>query len=123
MSLIALVLIVVLNWQQGDNKSVCQSTEQSQASVAILQTEHHEEATLTDSTQLYRICSSRPQRVVPSNGHKSERTYEPCNVLARRKIVAPLNILYDSRRRQETTPFCMSVSRKYYVIALRHLIC
>ena len=85
--------------------------------------QHHHEATLTDASQLYRVCSSRPQRILPSQGSKTERTITPFgNFALRQHIVNHFNSYYDSRSRQETAPFCMSASRDYYVIALRHII-
>ena len=79
------------------------------------------EATLTDASTLYRVCSSRPQRLIPSHGSKTERTVHPSGCV-RRHIVKPLQSVYDSRRRLETAPFCLSASCLYYVIALRHII-
>ena len=85
--------------------------------------QHHHEATLTDASQLYRVCSSRPQRILPSQGSRTERTITPFGNLAlRQHIVKHLYTYYDSRCRQETAPFCMSASRDYYVIALRRII-
>ena len=85
--------------------------------------QHHHEATLTDASQLYRVCSSRPQRILPSQGSKTERTITLFgNFALRQHIVKHFNSYYDSRSRQETAPFCMSASRDYYVIALRHII-
>ena len=82
----------------------------------------HHEATLTDASQTYRICSSRPQRITPSQGSKTERYVTPYSSFTRQHNVKHLYSFYDSRQRHETAPFCLSVSRDYYVIALRHII-
>ena len=89
----------------------------------IPQQQHHHEATLTDASQLYRVCSSRPQRILPSQVSKTERTITPFgNFALRQHIVKHFNSYYDSKCRQEMAPFRMSASRDYYVIALRHII-
>lgn len=95
--------------------------EQQDATVVTPQDSRHYEATLTDATSLYRICSSRPQRLLPTHGSNTGRTIHPCDFV-RRNIVKPLHFLHDSRRRLETAPFCLSASCLYYVIALRHII-
>ncbi|MBR1389641.1 MAG: hypothetical protein IJ569_08485 [Prevotella sp.] len=116
-------LSVVLNWQ-GLTFAPEQLTahgRQSAGTVMSPQKHQHHEATLTDATSLYRVCSSRPQRLLPTQGSKTERTANPCGFV-RRHIVKPLQFLHDSRRRLETAPFSLSVSCHYYVIALRHII-
>lgn len=84
---------------------------------------HVPEATLTDAAGLYRICSSRPQRVAPTHGAGSQRTSGSVSAAARRHNVSLLNPCYDSRCRRKTAPFCTSAPRHYYVIALRHILC
>ena len=120
--LIVLLLAALTNWQ-GDNSGQTSKPEEL-SSVAMLVPQDHQqhEAVLTDASTLYRMCSSRPQRVLPSQGAKSKQNiFPPCH-LSRRHVVEPLKFLHDGRRRRETAPFCPSVSRLYYVIALRHII-
>jgi hypothetical protein len=119
--LASLLLTVLSNWQTADAVSVEVPVVELSAPAFVPQNHNHHEATLTDATNLYRVCSSRPQRVVPSHGSSSERSAGPCP-LARRRIVEPLNSFFDSRRRLETAPFRLSASCKYYVYALRHII-
>ena len=121
MALLVAALAVLLNWQGKDVTVFQQGHDRPAASVVIPQDDRHHEATLTDATSLYRVCSSRPQRIVPSHCSKTERNYSPCG-FARYQFVKPLNTLYDTRRRLETAPFCLSASCHYYVIALRHII-
>ena len=122
-ALCAMFLTVMFNWQSSSDVSVEESYHHEESSVVAPQHQHHQEATLTDASQIYRICSSRPQRVLPTQGSKTERTNTPfgCSVI-RRHIVKPLYSYYDSRCRVETAPFCTSASSDYYVIALRHII-
>jgi len=122
-ALCALCLTVLLNWQtQGDaiGEASCQHRE---SSFVTPQQQHHQEATLTDASQLFRVCSSRPQRILASQGSKTERTGTVFgNFAVRQHIVKRLNSYYDCRCRLETAPFCVSASSDYYVIALRHII-
>lgn len=122
MALGAILLTVVLGWQ--DRSLASEQTAKDCQSAEVLMTPHeplHQEAVLTDATSLYRVCSSRPQRLLPTYGSKTERAVNPCSFV-RSHIVKSVQFLHDSRRRQETAPFCLSASCLYYVIALRHII-
>ena len=123
-ALYAVCLTVLLNWQTThDDAAVTESCQHCESSVLASQHQHQQEATLTDASQIYRICSSRPQRVLPTQGSKTERTVTPFGSFANRQHqVTPLYSYYDSRCRLETAPFCLSASCDYYVIALRHII-
>ena len=117
----AAVLTANDGWQRSDTCQKLESVERTAAMVMTPQDSRHHEATLTDATSLYRVCSSRPQRLLPTHGSKTERTANP-SIFVRRHIVKPLQFLHDSRRRLETAPFCLPASCLYYVIALRHII-
>ena len=110
-----------LDWQKQDVVQTQGQTQRVASTVMTPQDNRHHEATLTDATSLYRVCSSRPQRLLPTHGSKTERTANPSGFV-RRHIVKPLRFLHDSRRRLETAPFSLSASCHYYVIALRHII-
>ncbi|MBQ7683893.1 MAG: hypothetical protein IJT48_05345, partial [Bacteroidaceae bacterium] len=70
---------------------------------ALTAAKHHvPEATLTDAAGLYRICSSRPQRIVSSRGAGSQRTSGSASAAARRHNVSPLKPHCDRRCRLET---------------------
>ena len=120
------LLAVITNWQGGGveaNPTILKTLpSEGSASIIIPQDQRHHEATLTDATSLYRICNTRPQRIMPTYGSKSERSISHFRLLMQRHIVKPLSILHDSRRRQETAPFCLSASCHYYVLALRHIL-
>ena len=121
--LCAVCLTVLLNWQSKDDALAGIALQPMESTVMVPLQQHHHEATLTDASQIYRICSSRPQRVLPTQGSKTERTVTPFGSFANRQHqVTPLYSYYDSRCRLETAPFCMSASCDYYVIALRHII-
>ena len=118
------VCLSTLSVTDGDDKQTDGRQQSlSEGVVKPSPRQHYSEATLSDATHLYRICSSRPQRVLPSQGSKTERSITPFQTQLGRQSSKPLYSYHNSRCRQETAPFCMSVSRIYYVIALRHLIC
>ena len=119
----AILLTVALSWQEGSHAPEQQAAQDLQSAEMLMspQKHRHLEATLTDATSLYRTCSSRPQRLLPTHGSKTERTANPC-ASGRNHIVKPIHFLHDSRRRLETTPYRLSASCLYYVIALRHII-
>ena len=122
-ALCAVCLTVLMNWQSKDDALAEIPLQPTESTVMVPLQKHHHEATLTDATQLYRVCSSRPQRILPSQGSKTERTITPfSNIALRQHIVKHFNSYYDGRCRKETAPFCMSASCDYYVIALRHII-
>ena len=123
-ALCAVCLTVLLSWQ-NDSKVCVEENCQHKESTVFTPQQHQPrmEATLTDATQIYRICNSRPQRILPTQGSKTERTITPYSSSAIRTYIAKtLYSYYDSRCRLETAPFCMSASCDYYVIALRHII-
>ncbi len=121
-TLLAVCLTVWANWQGRDDVLAPECQQRAESTVTTPQRQQPHEAVLTDATQLYRICSSRPQRLVPTQGSRSERTVAPLSGFARQHIVKPLHSYYDSRCRLESAPFCLLASRDYYVIALRHII-
>ena len=66
--LCAVCLTVLLNWQSKDDALAGTPLLPTESTVMIPQQQHHHEAMLTDASQIYRICSSRPQRILPSQG-------------------------------------------------------
>ena len=120
--LCAVCLTVVSNWQEQDVapvETIHQSTE-----LAVMTPQRHQphDAMLSDASQLYRICSSRPQRILSTQGSRGERTITPHSNLVRQYLVKPLHSYFDSRCRLESAPYSLSASCDYYVIALRHIL-
>ena len=78
-------------------------------------------AVLTDAQNIYRICSSRPQRLLPSNGFKQERTScKQSSSFSHKSIKNRLSCKWVIRI---TLPIRTVVSCDYYVFALRRLLC
>lgn len=123
LSVQSIVLLAVLFSAKRVNSVPAEESFHRWESMQFAQTHPAIEATLTSVAQIYRICSSRPQRVTPTHGTKSLRVSGTASVAARRNNVSPLESHYDSRCRLETSPFSTSASRQYYVIALRHILC
>jgi len=121
-ALIAVCLTVLVDGQEQESASRQSLPEQRESSVMVPRQQQPHEATLTDATQLYRVCTSRPQRLLPTQGSRSERFMTPAIKLVRQYILNPLHSHHDSRCRMESAPFALSASRDYYVIALRHII-
>lgn len=121
-ALIAVCLTVLVDGQEQEPVSRQSLPEQSESSVMVPRQQQPHEATLTDATQLYRVCTSRAQRLLPTQGSRSERFLTPAIKLVRQYILKPLHSHHDSRCRMESAPFALSASRDYYVIALRHII-
>jgi hypothetical protein len=84
------------------------------------------DAQLENASELaYRICSSRPQRLLPSGNMHGNQSAS--RLLSNRiHLLFTLLSAIDGAKepfRQETAPIHFDVASKYYVICLRHLIC
>lgn len=96
----------------------------------VEQKENHHEAQLDDASQLaYRICSSRPQRLLPNgniqSSHGNHKTASRLLFNRTRFLSSLLATLSGGMEtfRKETVPIRFDVASKYYVICLRHLRC
>lgn len=84
------------------------------------------DAQLENASELaYRICSSRPQRLLPSGNMHGNQS---ANRLLSNRIHLLFTLLsaIDGAMepfRQETAPIHFDVASKYYVICLRRLLC
>ena len=84
------------------------------------------DAQLENASELaYRICSSRPQRLLPSGNMHGNQS-------ASRLLSNRIHLLFTllsaidgamEHFRQETAPIHFDVASKYYVICLRRLLC
>lgn len=86
-----------------------------------------QDAQLEDaSNAAYRVCSSRPQRLLPSgNIHGNPSANSRLLIHRIRFLSSLLSVIEGAKEpfRQETAPIHFDVASKYYVICLRHLIC
>lgn len=86
------------------------SQKEDQRSVAVFE----------DTMNTLRTCLTRTQRLLPSHGPAPGKT-QARSIESRKH-----DLLYNPQnfsQRQESTPFPSFVSRIYYVIALRHILC
>ena len=89
--------------------------------------QQEQDAQLEDaSNAAYRVCSSRPQRLLPSgniHGNPSASSRLLTNRI--RFLSSLLSVIEGAKEpfRQESAPIHFDVASKYYVICLRHLIC
>ena len=84
------------------------------------------EAQLENASQLaYRICSSRPQRLLPSGNMHNSQTASRLLTNRIRYLSSLLSAIEGGMEpfRQETAPIHFDVACKYYVICLRRLLC
>ena len=79
-----------------------------------------QQAVLTDSSNIYRICNARPQRVIPCWAFE---TSTPNKLPLKNHFYHFLLTTYRGHERQESAPIHFDVASKYYVICLRHLLC
>ena len=89
--------------------------------------QQEQDAQLEDaSNAAYRVCSSRPQRLLPSgNIHGNPSASSRLLTYRIRFLSSLLSVIEGAKEpfRQETAPIHFDVASKYYVICLRHLIC
>ena len=89
--------------------------------------QQEQDAQLEDaSIAAYRVCSSRPQRLLPSgNIHGNPSASSRLLTHRIRFLSSLLSVIEGAKEpfRQETAPIHFDVASKYYVICLRHLIC
>lgn len=82
----------------------------------------HHEAKLNDAWNVYRICNTRPGRLLQTHGSGSGKNAAR-SLAVRRPGIKHLFFLHDGRRRLEAAPFQSAASRDYYVFALRRILC
>ena len=89
--------------------------------------EQEQDAQLEDaSIAAYRVCSSRPQRLLPSGNIHGNLSASSRLLTNRIRFLSSLLTVIEGAKepfRQESAPIHFDVASKYYVICLRHLIC
>ena len=89
--------------------------------------QQEQDAQLEDaSNAAYRVCSSRPQRLLPSGIIHGNPSASSRLLIHRIRFLSSLLSVIEGAKepfRQETAPIHFDVASKYYVICLRHLIC
>ena len=79
------------------------------------------EAIITDSHSIYRICNSRPQRLL---SHHAQRNYRMQAKLQPLTFLSPYkSVKTGTHYWKITLPLLSVASCDYYVFALRHILC
>ncbi len=114
----------------GAHGEVSAASESAQAPTDKLQkVEHKQEnpvAQLEDaSTIAYRVCNSRPERLVPTGNIHANPSASRLPFHKIRFLSSLLSASFGGWEtlRQESAPIHFDVVSKYYVICLRHLRC
>ena len=84
------------------------------------------DAQLENASELaYRICSSRPQRLLPSGNMHGNQSASRLLSYKFHLLFTLLSAIDGAMEpfRQETAPIHFDVASKYYVICLRRLLC
>ena len=110
------------NWK---HQASCQDNKEQ---VSFLDGKQQKQAAqLEDASQLaHRVCSNRPQRLLPSgnihggNGSASRLLFNRTRFLS--SLLSTLTGGVEPFRK-ETAPIHFDVASKYYIICLRHLRC
>ena len=111
-----------------DSHSITQSRTNTKKD-RLMKIDHKQDkptAQLEDaSITAYRVCNSRPQRLLPS-GNINSNTGESSLLFNRIRVLSSLlSAVFGGYEpfRLESAPIHFDVASKYYVICLRHLRC
>lgn len=96
----------------SDTETVWQCDEQQPRQAALL----------SDASHLYRICNTRPQRLISSHGAKNERITGKLPFALRYKQRVTLDQSYGGRPLLFAVAFHFAASCDYYVYALRRIL-
>ena len=118
---------ISLSHQDSSAVEAADATHKKDRLAKVTPHQQEQDAQLEDaSNAAYRVCSSRPQRLLPSgniHGNPSASSRLLTNRI--RFLSSLLSVIEGAKEpfRQETAPIHFDVASKYYVICLRHLIC
>ena len=118
---------VSLSHQDSLAVEAADATNKKDGLAKVTPHQQEQDAQLEDaSNAAYRVCSSRPQRLLPSgNIHGNPSASSRLLIHRIRFLSSLLSVIEGAKEpfRQETAPIHFDVASKYYVICLRHLIC
>ena len=120
-ALFAVVLAIETNWREQYDVPEQNRSLRIDASFVVSQQLFSREALRADASQLSHI-SSHQQRIQPTQGARNNRTLTPSFNCVRQPIFNSHHSCYDRRSCLKSALFWLSVSRDYYVIALRRII-
>ena len=114
---------------QSSDKKDCLAKQSSKKKDRLVKIEHKQDkptAQLEDASMAaYRVCGSRPQRLLPSGNIFSNNGASRLLFHRIRFLSSLLSAIFGGYEpfRLESAPIHFDVASKYYVICLRHLRC
>ena len=118
---------VSLSHQDSLTVEAADATHKKDRLAKVTPHQQEQDAQLEDaSNAAYRVCSSRPQRLLPSGNIHGNPSASSRMLTHRIRFLSSLLTVIEGAKvpfRQETAPIHFDVASKYYVICLRHLIC
>ena len=118
---------VSLSHQDSSAVEAADAAQKKDGLAKVTPHQHEQDAQLEDaSNAAYRVCSSRPQRLLPSgNIHGNPSANSRLLIHRIRFLSSLLSVIEGAKEpfRQETAPIHFDVASKYYVICLRRLLC
>ena len=106
------VAAVIKEATKAETSSCVQPSNESQRQAALI----------TDASDVYRVCSSRPQWLLPSQSAKQERGTGKTSGCQPFHSHRSHQKHFCRTGRTESAPFCFVASRDYYIIALRRIL-
>ena len=118
---------ISLSHQDSSAVEAADATHKKDRLAKVTPHQQEQDAQLEDaSNAAYRVCSSRPQRLLPSGNIHGNPSASSRLLTNRIRFLSSLLSVIEGVKepfRQETAPIHFDVASKYYVICLRHLIC
>ena len=118
---------ISLSHQDSSAVEAADATHKKDRLAKVTPHQQEQDAQLEDaSNAAYRVCSSRPQRLLPSGNIHGNPSASSRLLIHRIRFLSSLLTVIEGAKepfRQETAPIHFDVASKYYVICLRHLIC
>ena len=122
LKIILVTLVMVLKGAVNTNAATFDNDSNVKIYTWVAENNQKQQASISDSSHIYRICSSRPERVVPTNYFVKQGTKQG------RKLLMANHNNYISAHQRGRNHFWVSrlmleLPCEYYVFALKRLIC
>ncbi|MCR5077870.1 MAG: hypothetical protein K6A82_07535 [Prevotella sp.] len=118
--LLAVMLLAFTGWQLAEASPASNGQESPRQQIAVSESHQEQHAVPTDSSQLARLCSSRPERVISVRMGNFKTPGSRQHLFSHNTLTIPH---YPDRQLLLTRPIMMMPQSHYYVYRLRHLLC
>ena len=119
--IIILTLLVVLKSTATISAATFAADDDHKIQEWVFEHQQRPQAIISDSSQTFRLCSSRPQRVIPAEYAKQVQRYS--FRLQSSNLEKTLSWYSYGRHHIKTSRLSLLFSCEYYVFALKHLLC